>query len=203
MRSKRSVTRTKILDAAYELSRKRGFFRVNVDEIAEGAGLTKRTLYAHFSSKDALLEAVLEAQHALALAAFDTFGAALRGTPEDIVRAYFRELRRWSNTPRFPGSGFTRLAMEMADLPGHPARSMTRRHKLLLEERLGEVLEASGSPKRACGPAKSGCSPRASLPSRWFTAMMPIAPLPNRRRWSLSRAEARPRVRQAKRRRPS
>ena len=144
MRSKRSQTRSKILDAAYELFRKRGFSRVNVDEIAASAGITKRTLYDHFPSKDALLEAVLEAQHALALAAFDTFGNALIGTPEQIVRAFFRELKRWSAKPRFPGSGFTRLAMEMADLPGHPARRMASRHKLLLEQRLGEVFETSG-----------------------------------------------------------
>ncbi len=144
MRPKRSMTRSKILDAAYELFRRRGFSRVNVDEIAAAAGITKRTLYAHFPSKDALLEAVLETQHALALAAFDTFGNALTGTPEEIVRAFFRELKHWAARPRFLGSGFTRLAMELADMPGHPARRMASRHKLVLEQRLGDVFDASG-----------------------------------------------------------
>lgn len=101
------------------LFRERGYTRVNVDEIAAAADITKRTLYSHFKSKDALLEAVLETQHALAFASFQTFGRKLSGGPEDMVRSFFRELRKWSSKPRFAGSGFTRLAMELADLPGH------------------------------------------------------------------------------------
>jgi AcrR family transcriptional regulator len=34
-----------ILEAAYKLFRRRGFFRVGMDEIAVAAGVTKRTLY--------------------------------------------------------------------------------------------------------------------------------------------------------------
>jgi hypothetical protein len=32
-----------------------------------------------------------------------------------------------SSTPRWSGSGFTRLVVELADLPGHPARAIARR----------------------------------------------------------------------------
>ena len=53
----------RILQAAYRLFRQRGFTRVNVDEIAAAADVTKRTLYSHFESKDALLAEVLRAQH--------------------------------------------------------------------------------------------------------------------------------------------
>ena len=62
-------TRQTILDAAYGLFRRKGFTRVSMDEIAARASVTKRTLYYHFASKDRLLAEVLEAQHALALAA--------------------------------------------------------------------------------------------------------------------------------------
>ena len=51
-------TRRRILDAAYELFYRKGFARVGVDEMAAFAGLTKRTLYYHFKSKDELLAAV-------------------------------------------------------------------------------------------------------------------------------------------------
>lgn len=139
-----SRTQALIKDAAYGLFRQRGYTRVTVDEIAAAAGVTKRTLYSHFESKDALLKAVLEAQHTLAFAAFQTFGTKLAGSPDEIVRGFFRELRRWSATPRFPGSGFTRLAMELADLPGHPARRIASKHKRLLEEHLADVLEGAG-----------------------------------------------------------
>lgn len=146
MSRKRDQTRTRIMDAAYVLFRQRGYTRVNVDEISAAAGITKRTLYSHFASKDALLEAVLEAQHAMASAAFQTFGKRLNGSPEKIVRSFFKELMQWSGKPRFAGSGFTRLAMELADLPGHPARRIASRHKRLLEEHLVDVLDIAGLP---------------------------------------------------------
>jgi AcrR family transcriptional regulator len=129
------------LQAAYKLFRRRGFFRVGVDEIAAATGITKRTIYYHFKSKDALLAAVLASQHEQTFAQFQTFGIELSGRPEEIVDTFFRALATWSATPRWAGSGFTRLAIELADLPGHPARSIARRHKAVLEEYLAELLE--------------------------------------------------------------
>ncbi len=144
MARRKDVTRVLIMDAAYGLFRQRGYTRVSVDEIADAAGLTKRTLYSHFDSKDDLLKAVLETQHATAFAAFLNFGRKLVGTPRDVIHTYFAELFRWSGRPKWPGSGFTRLAMELADLPGHPARRIASRHKKLLEAHLAEALASAG-----------------------------------------------------------
>jgi AcrR family transcriptional regulator len=137
-------TRRRILDRAYVLFRRKGFTRVNVDEIAAAAEITKRTLYSHFKSKDELLAAVLEAQHGLAFDAFQTFARKLSGTPAQMVEALFDELSVWSAKPRWAGSGFTRLVMELADLPGHPARSIAKRHKAILEAHLADLLAKAG-----------------------------------------------------------
>ena len=134
------LTRQRILEAAYKLFRRKGFTRVGVDEIATAASVTKRTLYYHFRSKDAALAAVLASQHKLAFAAFQTFGDKLIGSPEQIVDVFFRELAVWSAKSRWAGSGFTRLAIELADLPGHPARTIARQHKAMLEAHLAELL---------------------------------------------------------------
>jgi AcrR family transcriptional regulator len=128
------------LQAAYKLFRRRGFFRVGVEEIATAAGITKRSLYYHFESKDALLAAVLESQHEQTFAAFQTYGIELSGCPEEIVEALFRELKGWSAKPQWAGSGFTRLVMELADLSGHPARVIARQHKAELERYLTGLL---------------------------------------------------------------
>jgi AcrR family transcriptional regulator len=109
-----------------------------MDEIAAVAKLTKRTIYHHFQSKDRLLADVLEAQHDLALQAFRTFGDKLSGAPEAIVAGMFTELAVWADRPRWAGSGFTRLVIELADSPGHPARTIARRHKAQLEDCLAE-----------------------------------------------------------------
>jgi AcrR family transcriptional regulator len=137
-------TRRRILDVAYALFRRKGFTRVNVDEIAGAAEITKRTLYSHFRSKDALLAAVLESQHRLAFDAFQTFGKNLPGAPAEMIKAFFDELSVWSARPRWAGSGFTRLVMELADLPGHPARAVAKRHKAILEGHLADLLEQAG-----------------------------------------------------------
>lgn len=144
MARSKEVTRRKILDAAYLQFRQKGFSRVNVDEIASSADVTKRTLYSHFSSKDALLEEVLKIQQELAFFAFQTFGEALVGSPKQIVKVFFSELARWARKPRWEASGFTRLAMELADLPGHPARRIARLHKADLETHLAQRLSKAG-----------------------------------------------------------
>jgi len=139
-------TRERILKAAYARFRREGFTRVGVDEIAAAAKVTKRTLYYHFRSKDELLAAVLESQHQMALNAFRTFGDSLSGRPEKIVEQLFDQIMRWSSQPRWTGSGFTRLAMELADMPGHPARRIAKQHKKILEDCLADLLKKAGVP---------------------------------------------------------
>lgn len=137
-------TRKRILEAAYRLFRRHGYSRVTMDEIAAAARLTKRTLYHHFESKDRLLADVLADQHELAIRAFRTFGDKLSGSAEEIVAEIFRDLAVWADRPRWAGSGFTRLVIELADLPGHPARKIARRHKSELEDCLADLLAQSG-----------------------------------------------------------
>lgn len=140
----REVTRGRILDGAYGLFWRRGFARSGMDEIAAAAGVTKRTLYQHFESKDALLAAVLEAQGELALATFRRFGGGLTGDGPAIVDKLFSGLAQWYGRERWTGAGFTRLVFELADLPGHPARSFARRHKAAIEAELAKVFAAAG-----------------------------------------------------------
>ena len=84
----RDKTRQQILHAAYVLFRQRGFTRVNVDEIAAAAKITKRTLYSHFKSKDTLLADVLEAQHGLTFSAFQTIGKKLAGRRKRLLKRF-------------------------------------------------------------------------------------------------------------------
>jgi AcrR family transcriptional regulator len=137
-------TRRRILDAAYALFYRRGFVRVSLDAIAAEAGVTKRTLYYHFRSKDDLLAAALDLHAELALARIRTWGA---GMPKEIgaaIDALFDAVAAWSRAPGFEGAGYTRLVMELADLPGHPARLVARRHKANVEAWLAGELSARG-----------------------------------------------------------
>lgn len=137
-------TRQRILEAAYDLFYRDGFARVGVDAIAAEAGVTKRALYYHYASKDALLAAVLDFQHGFALRHIQDWAADASNDPEDLVAHLFEGLARWASDPKWKGSGFTRLTMELAGLPGHPARAAARRHKATVEAWLAEELAAGG-----------------------------------------------------------
>lgn len=143
------ATRRRILDAAYELFYQKGFGRVGVDDIAAAAGITKRTLYYHFKSKDDLLAAVLELHSELALARIRKYEGRYSGSASEILDVLFAELSRWSAKPAWTGAGFTRLAMELADLPGHPARAIAHRHKAAMEGWWAGLLERTGVPSAA------------------------------------------------------
>jgi AcrR family transcriptional regulator len=136
--------RVLILAAAYKLFYRRGYSRVGVDEIAEAAGVTKRTLYYHFASKDDLLAAVLEDQRPLALSSVRKLRFFGERDADAAIDALGAELRRWFGSPHWSGSGFTRIAMELGDLPGHPARKIASVHKTEVEATYAEFFAALG-----------------------------------------------------------
>ena len=133
-----------ILTSAYRLFHRHGFNRISMDDVAAAAGVTKRTLYYHFRSKDDLIAAAFERQHDLALASFRTWTDRIRGKPEVMVAKMFGELDKWASQRDFFGSGFTRVAIELAEMPGHPARAIARRHKAMVESVLAELLLKAG-----------------------------------------------------------
>ena len=61
-----------------------------------------------------------------------------------MLDALFSELAHWAAKPRWAGAGFTRLVMELADLPGHPARAIASRHKTEVEGWLADQLAKGG-----------------------------------------------------------
>jgi AcrR family transcriptional regulator len=137
-------TRERIIDAAYELFYKGGFAGASVDAIAKAAGVTKRTFYYHFDSKQTLVAAVLAAQHDLALSRIERWAKSASGGPVALVEKLFSEFAAWSKKPGWRGSGFTRAAVEFANSPGHPARFAARRHKTAVEGYLAERFAENG-----------------------------------------------------------
>ncbi len=52
--------RERIISAFMELSKTKGFYRVTMDELSVLAGLSKRTVYRYFASKEEIIEAVID-----------------------------------------------------------------------------------------------------------------------------------------------
>jgi AcrR family transcriptional regulator len=137
-------TRERIISAANALFYNDGIRGVSVDAVAEKAGVTKRTLYYHFKSKDDLVAAYLAARDQPNLALFRQWFSAAEGGPPDKVEAIFRNLARSARHPKWKGCGFLRTSAELANLPGHPAIRIGRAHKKKFEEWLRATFAAEG-----------------------------------------------------------
>lgn len=82
--------RADILQAAVELFSERGYQGATTDEIAERAGVTKRTLYNHMGSKNHILYEIHRAFIARGLRRWEDVAAAGHG-PAETVRTLIRE----------------------------------------------------------------------------------------------------------------
>lgn len=137
-------TRARIIEAAAKLFYGEGIRSVSVDAVAEKAGLTKRTLYYHFQSKDALIAAYLEARDQPNLRLFARWFDEARGPLAARVENLFTRLAQSARHPKWKGCGFLRTAAELAATPGHPAMKVGARHKTGVEAWLAGVIAAEG-----------------------------------------------------------
>jgi AcrR family transcriptional regulator len=91
------AVRERILARAEELFHRRGVSPVTMDEIASGLGMSKKTLYQHFPSKDRLASAAMdrafaEADRALeiAITSDGDFGARLERYAQVLAERYLQ-----------------------------------------------------------------------------------------------------------------
>jgi AcrR family transcriptional regulator len=136
-------TRSLILAAADELFYGEGLRAVSVDVIAAKAGITKKTLYYHFRSKDDLITAYLQARDRPTLTRLQNW-AGTSGTVADRMERMFEGLGRAAKNKSWKGCGFVRAAGELANFPGHPAVQVARAHKSGVEKWLANALVEEG-----------------------------------------------------------
>ncbi len=137
-------TRERILFVALDLFYAYGFHAVGLDQILDGAQLTKTTFYNHFESKEEL------AKEAIALRdewESQAFMRALRDKggydPKALLLACFDVLHDWFNEPRYQGCLFL-MAMADYPLPSHPVHTAAAKHYLVTREELAKMAEAAG-----------------------------------------------------------
>lgn len=132
--------RERIVDAANSLFYREGIRAVSVDAVAERAGVTKKTLYYHFKSKDDLIAEYLTSRDQPNLKLFETWFDSAEGDVADKVEAIFLEVATSARHPKWRGCGFLRTAAELANLPGHPAMKVGAGHKKKFEDWLAGRL---------------------------------------------------------------
>jgi AcrR family transcriptional regulator len=126
----RPSARQRLLDAAADLFYRQGIGAVGVDLVSKQAGVSKRTLYQQFGSKDRLIAESLDA-HGPAMLGVYIPAEDPRAPARQQILAVFGGLSGWTASETFRGCPFVNTATELAD-PGHPARQIARQHKLQL-----------------------------------------------------------------------
>jgi AcrR family transcriptional regulator len=137
-------TRNTIVDAAARLFYGEGIRAVSMDAVAAKAGLTKRTIYYHFPSKDHLVTAYLEAQDQPTLALYRRWYEEAGGDVAQRVRGIFQGLIEVADRVKWRGCGFMRTTAELASTPGHPAVKAGSAHKKRFEAWLAGALASEG-----------------------------------------------------------
>ncbi len=135
----------KILDAAAELFYARGITAVGVDLIAREAGVTKKTLYDRFGSKEALVEAYLrERDERWRRWLTEQVESGDAGTAHERVLRTFDALGLWMRRENPRGCGFVNAAAELPD-PEHPGRKVISEQKRWLRGCLRELAAQAGA----------------------------------------------------------
>lgn len=125
-----SEKRQQLMETAYRLFNRHGFHATGIDRIWAEAGSTKRTLYRHFPTKDALIEEVLLSREREFFALLETRLAGREGR-EDRLHALFDGFGEWFGRSDFYGCNFINASAEFAD-PRHPVRKLVLAHKQAL-----------------------------------------------------------------------
>jgi AcrR family transcriptional regulator len=123
------LTSLRILDAADRLFYGEGIQAVGVDAIAAQAGVSKRTLYKHYASKDALITAYLARRSTRTTQNYRGQGPA--EDPLAQILAVFAGFERRFADPSFRGCPFVNAVSELGGDPQHPALAVAREFKRL------------------------------------------------------------------------
>jgi len=140
-------TRDRIIAAATRLFYSEGIRATSVDAVAEKAGITKKTLYYHFQTKDELIAAYLASRDQPTLAYYERWFTETEGSTADKVRGLFLSFARSADTPNWRGCGFLRTIAELASTPGHPAIKAGAAHKKKFEAWMADRLAREGVPE--------------------------------------------------------
>ncbi|KAA5830046.1 TetR/AcrR family transcriptional regulator [Saccharopolyspora hirsuta] len=133
----------RVLDVAAELFYGQGIHAVGVEAIAAGAGVTKKTLYACFGSKDQLVTAYLVERDQRWREWLSSWVAEHASGPREELLAVFDALGAWMDRADFRGCGFVNALAETPD-PDHPARAVIVEQKRWMREYFEKLAAAAG-----------------------------------------------------------
>lgn len=141
----RANKRAQIIDAARRCFYEQGITATGVDTIAEAAGVSKRTLYNHFASKDDLVLAYIDAREQSGWRTL--LNELLDGVEEPVERilAYFDAYFYVNDDEEFRGCALINAAAEVGD-PESPVLARLRTNKDRVHREIAQLVREAGMP---------------------------------------------------------
>ncbi|HEV8388807.1 MAG TPA: TetR/AcrR family transcriptional regulator [Dongiaceae bacterium] len=136
--------RDRLIDTAIVLFNRYGFHATGVDRIVAVARVAKKTLYAHFPSKEDLILAALSRKRAAFSDKFLPTVLAASDDPKERLLALFELAKSWFNDPDFYGCIFINAAVEYSEA-SHPINACAREFKTLLRTFARDQAKAGGA----------------------------------------------------------
>jgi AcrR family transcriptional regulator len=136
--------RDRLIDTAIALFNRHGFHATGVDRIVAVARVAKKTLYAHFPSKEDLILAALSRKRMAFSDKFLPAVLAASDDPRQRLLALFELAKSWFADPDFYGCIFINAAVEYSE-PSHPINACAREFKTLLRNFARDQAKAGGA----------------------------------------------------------
>jgi AcrR family transcriptional regulator len=92
--------REKLIEAAEQVFVETGYGAANVDDIARRAGMSKKTIYQIFDTKETLFAAVIAARRAALASTIEAEGCNETDSPETVLRHFLSGVARFVLAPR-------------------------------------------------------------------------------------------------------
>lgn len=132
-----------IVDQALKLFYQYGFHATGIDRIIKEAGVSKKTLYNHFKSKDELVLATLRKRDELFRNNLMRETERLASEPRNRLLAIFDVVGTWFHEKTFSGCMFINAAAEFAPAD-NPSHILCAEHKRLVREYIRNLAEQAG-----------------------------------------------------------
>ena len=143
-RRQRRSKREQLIETALELFAKQGFHATGIDTILARSGVSKRTLYLHFRSKEELVLAVLRRYEETFRRAFIGKVESLARTPRGQLPAIFDAVEEWFKRKDFYGCLFINAVGEHSE-SATPLRRVCQEYKRSMREYVRTLCKQAGA----------------------------------------------------------
>ena len=136
--------REQIISHALTLFYQHGFNATGIDKIIKDAGVSKKTLYNHFHSKDELILATLRKRDELFRNNLMRETERLGHTPRERLSTLFDAVHAWFNEATFSGCMFINASAEFSELE-NPNHLVCAEHKRLVRDYIKSLAQQANA----------------------------------------------------------